>query len=69
MGWIWIRINLYEECWGLDPLPTYPCGYKFNTVHCLLQVITEIQEGDKADVHKAVKAANEAFRSTLSVSV
>jgi hypothetical protein len=28
----------------------------------ILQVITEVQEGDKADVNKAVKAANEAFR-------
>ena len=25
-------------------------------------MITEVQEGDKADVNKAVKAANEAFR-------
>lgn len=38
-------------------------GKTFKTVNPSTgEVITEVQEGDKADVNKAVKAANEAFR-------
>ena len=35
-------------------------------LYLLLKVITEVQEGDKADVDKAVSAANQAFRYILN---
>jgi acyl-CoA reductase-like NAD-dependent aldehyde dehydrogenase len=45
-------------------------GKTFKTINpATEEVIAEVQEGDKADVDKAVAAANDAFRLKLLLKV